>query len=53
MKNRLNQDVAHYKKTQKNIRFWRKVWRGKLNLSWRFQTNLDMISKLNSKSEQI
>ena len=27
--------------------------KGKLNISWRFQTTLDLMSKLNSKFEQI
>ena len=33
--------------------FWGKVWKGKLSFSWCFRTNLDMISKLGSKFEQI
>ena len=54
MKNRLNQYVTPNKKTKKNSYVLReKSGRVKLNFSWCFHANLDMISKLDSKFEQI
>ena len=54
MKNWLNQDVI--RNTKKQIKVWfleKSGKKGKLSFFWCFQTAMDLMSKLNSKFEQI